>query len=292
MVHPGTGTIQWVDAFTGDIAGSLHEAGAGVSGVEASPDGGVLYVHAWLDRAVRAYDVSDRGDVPALTWEAPTVEVEPLDAEVLRGKRLFHDSADTRVSKDGYIACASCHPDGRNDGRTWDFHERGEGLRNTASLRGRAGAGMGRVHWSGNFDEIQDFERDIRDNFGGTGFLSDADYAAHEDPFGPPKAGLDPDLDALAAFVSSLGATPTSPHPWSDEGAALFYAVGCAECHPTPPWKRARPSGTWAPCWRPAGRGWASRSSAWTPPPCWAPRPPGPGCTTAAPGRWSTPSPR
>jgi hypothetical protein len=59
------------------------------------------------------------------------------------------------------MSCASCHNDGSHDGRTWDLTGFGEGLRNTSSLRGRAGA-QGLLHWSGNFDEVQDFEGQIR----------------------------------------------------------------------------------------------------------------------------------
>ena len=75
------------------------------------------------------------------------------------------------MSADSYISCASCHVDGGHDGRVWDFTGRGEGLRRTTDLRGRSGVGHGNVHWSGNFDEIQDFEHDIRGPFGGIGFL-------------------------------------------------------------------------------------------------------------------------
>ncbi len=38
-----------------------------------------------------------------------------------------------------YMSCASCHNDGGHDGRVWDLTGMGEGLRNTISLRGRAG---------------------------------------------------------------------------------------------------------------------------------------------------------
>ncbi len=90
----------------------------------------------------------------------------------------------------GYISCATCHIDGGHDGRTFDFTGRGEGLRNTTSLVGRMGLKFGPVHWSANFDEIQDFENDIRDNFGGQGFLTGGQFAATESPLGAPKAGL------------------------------------------------------------------------------------------------------
>jgi len=42
----------------------------------------------------------------------------------------------------------------------------GEGLRNTINLRG-PGAGARRLHWSSNFDEVQDFEGQIRALEGG-----------------------------------------------------------------------------------------------------------------------------
>jgi hypothetical protein len=151
---------------------------------------------------------------------------------VLLGKQLFYSSADTRLADSGYIACAHCHPDGRDDGQTWDFTDRGEGLRNTTSLEGRAGTGMGRLHWTGNFDEIQDFEADIRNHFGGSGLLTDDDWAATADSLGAPKVGLSSDLDALAAYVASLTDTPRSPSPGAPADA--FDAAGCGECHPAP----------------------------------------------------------
>ena len=58
---------------------------------------------------------------------------------MLQGKQLFYDAKDTRLARDGYISCASCHNDGGHDGRVWDLTGFGEGLRNTVSLRGRAG---------------------------------------------------------------------------------------------------------------------------------------------------------
>lgn len=64
--------------------------------------------------------------------------------------------------------------DGGHDGRTFDFTQRGEGLRNTTDLRGRGGMAHGNVHWTANFDEIQDFIIDIMEHQLGTGFLPPA----------------------------------------------------------------------------------------------------------------------
>jgi streptogramin lyase len=232
VAHAGTHTILRMDAYTLRAAGVILDAGAGIDGLAVTPDGTRLVVHAALDREVRVYDVADPS-VPtsALLLTVPTVDVEPLDPVVLLGKRLFHDSRDTRLARDGYMACDTCHPDGRDDGLVWDFTQRGEGLRNTITLEGRAGTGMGPVHWTGNFDEIHDFEGDIRKGQGGSGLLSDDDWATTSDPFGPPKAGLSADLDALAAYVASLDATPPSPLPEPEGGAEAFDAAGCGSCH-------------------------------------------------------------
>src|SRR5690606_16411829 len=118
---------------------------------------------------------------------------------------------------------------------------RGEGLRNTTTLRGRGGMAQGNVHWSGNFDEIQDFEHDIRGPFGGAGFMDDADFALASSPLGPMKTGMSVDLDALAAYVSSLGHDhlPRSPFRNPDgsltaeaeAGRDIFQQQDCADCH-------------------------------------------------------------
>lgn len=112
----------------------------------------------------------------------------------------------------------------------------GEGLRNTIGLLGR-GSGHGRLHWTGNFDEVQDFENQIRSLAGGTGLLEDGEFAVVEDPMGAPKQGYDAELDAVAAYVESLTAIPASPYydgnlsAAGQAGEGVFLREGCAGCH-------------------------------------------------------------
>ncbi|MFT4978803.1 MAG: DNA-binding beta-propeller fold protein YncE [Myxococcota bacterium] len=234
VLHPGAGAVTVLSTSTDQIVGSILDIGAFPTGLVTSADGTILYVYAWLDRTVLAYDVTSLSTQPEPLWSAPTLSVEPLSATELLGKRTFHDARDTRLTKSSYISCAHCHPDGRDDGLTWDFTDRGEGLRNTTSLEARAGAGMGPLHWTGNFDEIQDFEHDMRGPFAGEGFLSDEDWAETNETLGTPKAGRSTELDALATWLETLSLPPVSPHPVSEAGEDAFFASGCDDCHPPP----------------------------------------------------------
>ena len=218
--------------------------GRAPQGIVLSPDGRRLYVSNFMDRTVDTYDLSALQDTGQ--WTAPrlasqsSVVTERLAANVLLGKQLFYDARDTRLAFDRYISCASCHNDGGSDGRTWDLTGMGEGLRNTISLRGPAAA-HGRLHWTSNFDEVQDFEGQIRSLAGGTGLMADAVFNAgtRSQPLGDPKAGLSADLDALAAYVASLNQFAASPYRTSSgaltteaqAGRTVFKQQNCASCH-------------------------------------------------------------
>ncbi len=246
-VLQGSNAVDVRDVYSGAIVAGVDGTGLAPDGLVISADGSRLYVHNFMSRSLAVYDVSGVTSstdfsMPALA-SVKVVARERLSAEVLLGKQIFYNAADPRMNEDGYISCASCHLDGGDDGQVWDFTDRGEGLRNTISLRGHAGTAQGNVHWTANFDEIQDFENDIRGPFGGTGFMTNARYSATvAQPLGHPKAGLSPELDALSAYVSSLVTFGRSPH--RDPGGALtaagargrtlFSSLGCAQCHSGP----------------------------------------------------------
>jgi YVTN family beta-propeller protein len=216
-------------------------------GLDVSADGKRLFVHNFMDRTVDVFNL--RPLVETGQWSAPllatlqNVATEALSPTVLQGKQFFYDARDTRLAREGYMSCASCHNDGGQDGRVWDLTGLGEGVRNTISLAGRAGTQgvQGRLHWTANFDEMQDFEGQIRALAGGTGLMSDEDFAAgtRSQPLGDPKAGVSADLDALAAYVGSLGEFGASPYRDVDgslttagaAGKAVFNSQGCVSCH-------------------------------------------------------------
>lgn len=236
----GTRSVERIDALSGVQAGSILAGGFAPDGVALSDDDQLLFVNTSLSRLVQVYDVTSFRDLPLPIAEIATVESEPLSPQLLRGKQLFNDSLDNRLTRDSYIACSHCHLDGDSDHRIWDFTDRGEGLRRTPPLFGRIDDGP--LHWSANFDEMQDFENDIRLHFQGRGLMDDEDFDATSDTLGEPKAGRSEDLDALAAYVNSLTTHLPSPHREADgslpeaavRGMAVFASAGCGTCHRGP----------------------------------------------------------
>lgn len=232
VLHPGVAQLSVIDAFSHQIVGSVSNLGLNPTDIQRVDEH--LYIYSWLTREIIAVSIVDPLR-PELVWQRSFIESEPLNESVLWGKQLFHDASDPRMTRTGYIACAHCHPNGDDDGQTWDFTDRGEGLRNTTSLWGRGSMDMGPFHWSGNFDEVQDFENDIRLHFGGSGFLTEENWDLTQDTLGESKATLSPELDALAAYLYSLSNTPQSPFSIDsdafDEARQTFDDIGCNECH-------------------------------------------------------------
>ena len=246
----GSNVIKVFDALAGNMISTLETELAPQS-LAFDTTTYRLYVNNLNSRSVTVYDLDDslRGGFlrePART-DISTVANELLStspgSNVLLGKQIFYNAADARMSNNAYISCAVCHQDGGHDGRTWDFTDRGEGFRNTTTLRGKGGIAQGRLHWSGNFDEVQDFEIEIRANFGGTGFIvsPNGNTAPVNASLGAPNAGRSTDLDALAAYLSSFDPDTLEPSPYrsadgalsdlAQAGQAVFDNLPCATCH-------------------------------------------------------------
>jgi len=218
-------------------------AGRAPQGIVLSPDGSTLYAQNFMDRTITVHDVSGilqgGSAAPTTTATLNAIITEKLTAQVLLGKKLFYDAKDSRLALQEYMSCAACHNEGGHDGRVWDLTGFGEGLRNTITLKGHANHGM--LHWTGNFDEVHDFEGQIRALAGGSGLMTDAQFntGTRNQPLGDPKAGISADLDALAAYVKSLTLNGSSPSRTNSGGLSadatagqqIFRAQNCAACH-------------------------------------------------------------
>jgi DNA-binding beta-propeller fold protein YncE len=93
--------------------------------------------------------------------------VANITASIARGRVLFHQTDDTRISRDGR-ACASCHPDGRDDALTWSTPD---GPRQTIMLAGRT-AGSAPFGWSGEGATLRDHVRSTLERLRGRGLAS------------------------------------------------------------------------------------------------------------------------
>ena len=164
----------------------------------------------------------------------------PLPPVLLTGKRLFHTSARSDVSKAAWISCNTCHVEGEHDGRTWLLQFTGsvpDGAdpvvrRNTTSLLGMIETYP--LRWSAEWDESADSEFSIRFEQFGTGLVEGEMHPT----LGTPNQGRSYELDCLAAFIDGLR-LPERAHtltPAEERGRVLFESdlTGCAVCHPAP----------------------------------------------------------
>ncbi len=185
---------------------------------DVSPEEQLHDSHTGLDNQpiAVAYDANDevvlQSREPASLWieTASGPQVISLSSETRRdtGHDVFHTQAGA------LIACASCHPEGGDDGHVWQLDGN---PRRTPSLRGTI-AGTAPYHWPGDEPDLVALANDV--------------YTKRMD--GSP---LDPgQMSALSGWVEKIPAPPAPS--WVDanatqRGKQLFFqpAVGCAGCH-------------------------------------------------------------
>ncbi len=139
------------------------------------------------------------------------------DRELARGRELFHQANNMRISG-AALACASCHRDGRDDGRTWLGQL---SKRQTPMLAGRDIGHTGPYGWSGQYEKLEEYLAfTIQERMLGDGLTRK-------------------DLGALARYLREGLRPVTKPAVAAarrDEvrrGRLVFHdaAVGCASCH-------------------------------------------------------------
>lgn len=195
--------------------------------VRVSPDSSTCYVYNALDFEVVGYEASTMKEISRVSVTEP-----PYSQEFLLGKVLFYSALQPMASR-RWISCASCHPDGQADGRTW---HNPEGLRNTQSLAGMKWTHP--IHWSADRDEVQDFEHTVRGPLmQGQGLVRGKLNAE----LGEKNSGLSEALDAMAVYSNSHNFTlsPFSKSGLSESalrGKAVFNSAEtkCATCHSGP----------------------------------------------------------
>ena len=193
----------------------------------------LVLVNNTLDETISIID----GNSLALIEHIKVAEMDE-SSQLIQGQRLFNNSDDPRLAKDQWIACATCHFEGGNDGASWFFPD---GKRNTPSLFNSIQTAP--FHWNGDLNEIQDVEFTIQDLMAGHGLSGGQPNCTPNCSLDKSNAGRSDDLDALAIYVNSLQfpiaftqMSALANFSAYTSGKAIFESeeTECITCH-TPP---------------------------------------------------------
>jgi mono/diheme cytochrome c family protein len=196
--------------------GRIWTIGGGISGLALDPTENRAVAWSQFDRRLGILSGDAvRGGLP----QTELVRLPPAGDEmaeaVREGRSLFHRSPDTRISNDGRT-CASCHPDGLDDGLTWPTPD---GPRQTPSLRGRV-EGTAPYGWLGRRPTLAEHLKQTIRRLGGSGLPAS-------------------DSEALVAYLNAMRApTPVGASYAEDTGhgsrGESIFADRCGSCHE--PW--------------------------------------------------------
>jgi mono/diheme cytochrome c family protein len=194
----------------GAKVGPATKVAAGPLGIAVDAKGGRAVVWSAFARVVSVVAL-ERFPKVLGTTALPRTLAAP-DEAVLRGRSLFHAVFEERVSADGR-ACASCHPDGRDDGLTWSAPG---GRRQTPMLIERL-EGTAPYGWDASGADLAHHVAHTTARLGGTGLRKR-------------------DVEDIAAYLATLHPPTRSPSAAQariEKGAALFAseATECASCH-------------------------------------------------------------
>lgn len=233
-----------------------------------------LAINSRDDRAYVANEISRDITVVDLTRDTAMATVRATElpargtdeARILLGKALFNTSRGVnipelgpdfvmgdRMSSEGWSSCYACHPHGLTDGVVWIF---GAGPRFTLPMHSTFAPkdpnDQKILNHSAIFDEVQDFENNIRGTSGGVGLFQreDGSQDPQLDAFNPKNTGRSARFDALAFYTAMGIRAPISPARRVEAdspqgldiaaGRELFAKAGCDQCHAGRGWSSAR----------------------------------------------------
>jgi len=211
--------IEGTDAGAGGAGGTPGDGGTGDGGVDDElPPPTIDFRQPSGEAVAVVYDA--RGHLLVQTREPATIQVLTAHGRTVAlsydrrgdtGHAIFHTDAG------GGIACASCHPEGGDDGRVWKFRNK-DGIlevRRTQNLRGGVMA-TAPFHWNGDLPSMQR--------------LMDEVFVQRMQ--GPP---LNKEyVDTLGTWMDTIPALPRLPVKDAEavaRGQALYAATGCTQCH-------------------------------------------------------------
>lgn len=230
------------------------------TGVVISPNAQRAYVYNEVNMSVTALNLETDEVMTQDISAAEGPSVPSRANEVLIGQLVFYSSLGVpggrvrdrpvrafvpiydrgKTSKDGWMSCASCHPDGLTDNVTWQFPD---GPRQTPSLAAFFApddTGDQRLAgWSATRGGVYDYNNLIRDHLGGTGLSDGPATDLYDHGFERNRSDA---LDLVGEWLQTVRA-PVSPPPLDASavvrGRAVF-AANCASCHGGAKWTKSR----------------------------------------------------
>lgn len=201
--------------------------GPNPKGLAVSTDGKRLYVAERLADRIAVIDTEIMEIVDTIDLGGPGEE-----SMVRRGRRLFNSAENTFQ---GQFSCSTCHPDGHEDGLTYDLTGTGRNLANVQTLRDLSGTSP--FKWNGKNVSIY-----MQCGMRFSKFLTRTESYSSED------------LDALVAFIKRDLSHPPNRYrnasgeltPAQLRGKAIFERTQtndgrsipskdrCNTCHPPP----------------------------------------------------------
>lgn len=192
-------------------------------GIALSPDESIAYIDERNSGDVAVVHIDRTGDHVVLAADGTIARLaaDPMPAPLRLGQHLFYsaNSDEYPITKNHWVACASCHIEGRSDAVTWRF---AQGPRDTPTNAGGM-LGTGFLFRTADRNQIADYWHTINIEQGGT--------------FGPvDQADL---LAAITTYVNRgipLPVPPTTDPALVAAGKAIFERpdVGCSGCHNGP----------------------------------------------------------
>lgn len=218
VVNEFSNNVTLVATRRQDVSAPPVRVGAGPNGIAIASTGDRAWVYNAFDLSVTVLAPSQGRVRAERTFK---VGESPLTPEQQLGRKLFFAADDERLSngRAGGISCGSCHPGGREDGRTWQFSE---GPRNTPTLAGRRLSRSAPYHWDGLIEDMEGFRMVVEQRMGGS---------IHGDRLSVT------DYNAMLAYLETLP-SPDNPNrlavPTERQlrGKRLFEgSAQCVTCH-------------------------------------------------------------
>jgi hypothetical protein len=203
----GLDRVQELDAASADPMRSpkrSYDVPKGPTGIAIADPEGLMLVSSVFDGKLAIVSLKS-GITDAVDLDLGTPRIA---SNIRAGREMFFRTGDANITREG-LACASCHPDGNDDGVTWSTPE---GPRQTPMLAGRL-LDTAPYGWSRGERTLDSYVDDTMSRLGGNGLTPG-------------------DREALVIYLRSMKGPPAAPTSrLAAAGASVFMSARCDSCH-------------------------------------------------------------